>query len=504
MTVRLALVGACAAIADGHAPGVEASAAGGWHAALEVRPAEVAAAGRSGIRSSSRIEVRFAPAPGDVDHYRLAVRPLAGGAARLLRVPPQSPHTVLSGLMSATTYAVDVTACRDAECIRQASPADGPALAQTETEVWQVQASGDSIASATRVVADGNVKIHAIRIGREAPPDLAGRLQLYYGPLTQAHKGLAVAVSDAVASADPASVARFTSLAGMSGLLNPARPAALVAEVNTGQAVPLDDGVVRLLFEARGADGRTRILHIDSKDGYAGRDFNAGPSSVCSTDADYASGGPCAPSVDVSVMGDAAGNLGFTDARQFKVGYPALDDWRWLRTAGTFMVLTVTATAGCSTASRTSAYALYDGAAWKVQYRTSSCPKLFENIQAPMPVHVGEGRYKMYFGSPLESAGAVPGSRLPFLGPKRVAYADAAATGDPALVEFEDWEPLTQARDVRFVWPSGRELNDTEEGYLDDFVMLMPTGDAGLQVMYTGMTDGNLPPFAAMAVLLNP
>jgi len=34
--------------------------------------------------------------------------------------------------------------------------------------------------------------------------------------------------------------------------------------------------------------------------------------------------------------------------------------------------------------------------------------------------------------------------------------------------------------------------------------MLSPTGDAGLQVMYTAMTDGRIAPFATMAVLLNP
>ncbi len=494
---RLAIVACLASL-----PSAEAQPHAEWRAGLRVRAPEVAAAGRSGYRSSSRLEVEFAPATGRVDHYRVTARPRIAGLPTVSSVDAES--AVVSGLMSDTAYSIDVTACHDTECVRRTSPADGPAFAQTEEEVWQIQASGDSIASATRVVTDGNVKVHAIRLGPEAPAEVAGRLQLYYGPLTQAHKGLAVAVSDAQATLDPASVSRFRSLAGVSGLLSPPRPAALVAEVNTGQAVPLADGVVRLLFEARGADGRTRILHIDSKDGYAGRDFNAGPSSVCSTDADYASGGPCAPSVDVAVMGDADGNPGFTDARQFKVAYPALDDWRWRVGAGTFMVLTVTTTPGCSTSPRTSAYALHDGARWRVQYRTASCPKLFENIQAPMPLHAGGGRYKMYFGNPSEQAGMIPGSRLPFLGPKRLAYADAAATGDPSVVEFEDWEPLSQARDVRFVWPSGRALSDSEEGYLDDFVMLMPTGDPALQVMYTGMTEGSNPPFVAMAVLLNP
>ena len=348
------------------------------------------------------------------------------------------------------------------------------------------------------------IKVHAIRLGPEAPASVAGRVQLYYGPLPQALKGLAVGVTDAVASNDASSVSRFTSLAGMSGLLTPPSAAPLVAEVATGQAVPLASGVVRLYFEARGADGRTRIMHVDSQDGHVGRDFHQGAATVCSTAADYGPTGPCAPVVDVSVMSDAGGNPGFTDARQFKIAYPQLDDWRYREEPGTFMVLTVSGATACSRASRTTAYALWDGARWVVQYRPSGCPKLFENIQAPMPVHVGGGRYKMYFGNPTEMTGSLPGSRLPFLGPKRVAYADAAATGDPNVVEFEDWEPLTLARPVRFVWPSGRALNETEAGYIDDFVMLTPTGDPGRQVMYGGMTDGRITPFAMMAVLLNP
>lgn len=482
-------------------PPPEAVAAPAWNAALTVRAAR---RGVPGYASSSQLEVEFIPAAAQVDHYLVAARDASGGPTITARAAPGATRMTLTGLQSDTNYAVDLTACHDAACSKHTAAGEGRVFARTAEEVWQVQASGASIAEATRIVADGNVKIHAILLGPGAPAAVAGRVQLYYGPLPQQYKGLAVAVSDSLATNDASSVSRFTSLAGSAGLLTPAQPAALVREINTGQAVPLASGAVRLLFEAQGADGRTRILSLDSQDGYLGRDFNAGPATVCSTGADYASGGPCAPAVAVGIASDASGNTGFTDARQFKVGYPALDDWRWQGTPGTFMVLTVSGVSACSSASRTSAYALWDGSRWEVQYRSGGCPKLFENIQAPMPVHVGGGRYKMYFGNPTETTGALPGSRLPFLGPKRVAYADAAATGDPARVEFEDWEPLAEAREVRFVWPSGRELSDAEEGYLDDFVMLMPTGDPGFQVMYTGMTDGNVAPFATMAVLLNP
>jgi hypothetical protein len=47
-------------------------------------------------------------------------------------------------------------------------------------------------------------------------------------------------------------------------------------------------------------------------------------------------------------------------------------------------------------------------------------------------------------------------------------------------------------------------LNDTAEGYIDDFQFLTPTGSVDLQVMYVSITDGTVVPFAAAALLLNP
>jgi hypothetical protein len=477
---------------------------GRWDAALRAEAPIVTNAEGKAYRSSSRIEVAFAGIEGGAHHYRLVATERGGRAVGLVDVPATDRSARFDRLPAGTRVTIDITACLDAACSSSASlTSNDRVTVATEQEVWQIQSSGETIESATRIVADGNVKIHATRFGPEAPAEVRGRVQIYYGPMTPTAKGLAVGVSE-VASADPLSVLRFTSLAGQSGLVSPDPDSTLVADVATGQAVPLARGFIRLFFEALGADGRTRIMHIDSQDGWIGRDFNKGPSTVCSTAADYASGGPCAPTVDVGIATDPGGNPGFTDARQFKIGYPLLDDWLFQETPGTFMVITVSGATACTRASRTSAYALWDGARWVVQYGPNGCPRLFENIQAPMPVHVGGGRYKMYFGNPTEMSGVVPGSRLPWLGPKRVAYADAAATGDPNVVEFEDWEPLASARDVRFVWPSGRELTLTESGYLDDFVMLMPRGDPGQQVMYTAMTDGRVPPFATMAVLLNP
>ena len=71
-------------------------------------------------------------------------------------------------------------------------------------------------------------------------------------------------------------------------------------------------------------------------------------------------------------------------------------------------------------------------------------------------------------------------------------------------MDFEDWEGVASGRDVRFLWPSGEQLSDTAEGYIDDFQFLTPTGSLDIQVLYMSITDGSVVPFAATAVLLNP
>lgn len=81
---------------------------------------------------------------------------------------------------------------------------------------------------------------------------------------------------------------------------------------------------------------------------------------------------------------------------------------------------------------------------------------------------------------------------------------DGTLTGLASRVDFEDWEPTSQSRDVHFLWPSGKELSTSEESYLDDYVFLAPAGDLNFQVMYTNVTDGTFAPFIGMAVLVNP
>ena len=443
-----------------------------------------------------------------VDHVLLVATESVSGSMAAATAAPDANAAVLQELRSATPYQVVLRACLDAGCSTFMESPQGPVAGTTPQEAWQLQGTGSTISTLTKIVPDGNVKIHAFRYGDDAPGPLAGKAQIYYGPMQGNAKGLAVGTAPVPATTNVATVSSFTSLAGSSGLVRPPSPAPLVADVATGQAVPVSaaaGGLVRLYYEAPGVDGKTRILRVDSRDGWTGIDFNAGVSSVCSTTADYSPGGGCAPVVEVGVEGDVvAPNPGIRNARQFKIGFPTLDDWRWDLAAGTFMVFTTDPVTGCSTAMHNQVYARWSGSAWDVQRYPGGCPKLFPFTQAATPLHLGGARYKLYFGDPSDQTGRVAGSMLPFLGPKKVLYADGAATGPLGDVDFEDWEPRAAARDTVFLWPSGQPLSAGAEGYIDDFVALSPTASLDFQVWYVAITDGVVPPFASLAVLVNP
>jgi hypothetical protein len=422
----------------------------------------------------------------------------------------RSTTLLLENLKSATEYRITVVNCRDDFCTSVGGATPVTVTATTPGEVWHMQGTGASMAGLRRIVSDGNVKLHVLRYGSDAPPALAGRVQMYYGPFQANAKGLAVGVSSASASAGSLdSYLSFTSRAGVAGLISPPTPAPLVSGVATGQAVPLSaamGGRIRLYFEAADAAGRTRILSLDSQDGYTGLDFNSGAATVCATAADYSTGGGCFPSVVLGLDGDATlANPRIQNARQFKIGYPTQTDWRWNGAPGTFMVFTTDIIPGCSTSQRNHGYALWNGSTWVVQYESpSGCPKLFRSVQAAHPLHIGGVKYKLYYGDPSDVTGRLPGSTLPFLGPKKLIYADGAFTGDLTSVEFEEWEPTSAGRTLTLLWPNGTPMDATARGYIDDFSVVAPTGDLSLQVFYLAITDGTLAPFTTAAVLINP
>jgi hypothetical protein len=81
---------------------------------------------------------------------------------------------------------------------------------------------------------------------------------------------------------------------------------------------------------------------------------------------------------------------------------------------------------------------------------------------------------------------------------------DGGVAGDPAAVDFEDWERVAQAREVYLLWPDGTTADVANESQLDDYVMFMPTGNPLVQVMYSNMAVPGQVPFIGMAVLVNP
>ena len=452
--------------------------------------------------SSSKLKVAWEPPAYAVDHYEVVA---AEGIQNTSVTTETDATTVeLRGLKAATSYTITVKSCADPGCTR--SGTSFPVSAETFAEYWQLQGAGNTTAGLSRIVSDGNVRISATRFGPEAGPVTGDRIQLYYGPMGQPgqpqRQTLTTAITNAPVSASlPSSYLSFTSSRSTTGLITPSPAAPLVETVATGQGVPLSaamGGKVRLFFEAQGADRRTRIFTIDSVDGYVGQDFNAGSPTTCSTTADYSASGGCTLTQALSLEGDRIQNT-----RQNKVGFPVLTDWRWDGAPGTFMVFTTDMIPGCSNVNMNHGYAVWDGTVWRVQYAPNGCPKLFTSAQAMFPMHTGGTRYKAYYGNPSITVGRLPGN-LPFLGPKRVIYADGAVSGSPNRVDFEDWEPQSWARDVIFLWPNGDQLNDTAEGYIDDYHFLAPTGNMDLQVMYLAITNGTEVPFASAAVLLNP
>ncbi len=90
--------------------------------------------------------------------------------------------------------------------------------------------------------------------------------------------------------------------------------------------------------------------------------------------------------------------------------------------------------------------------------------------------------------------------------PMHLLYVDPERSGDPAVADFEDWEPLVAAREIHYLWPDGGELSVEEESLLDDFAVFAPTEDPNRLIMYSNMSvrSGQTPPFIGAAVLVNP
>lgn len=497
--------GSSAPISDCNGTGGSTGSRGSLAALSGVTLSEVnrQSVGGTTFGSSAKLQVSWSTPAYAVDHYVITATESLMNTSVTTTAASGSTSTTIGSLKAATPYSVVVEACADGAC--NSSGLATAVTATTPAEYWQLQGSGNTVSGLTQPVSDGNARLSATRFGAEAGSN-ANTVQFYYGP--RGVSGMAVASSGVVSAATPSSYLSFTSLANSSGLRSPTSASSGIKSIMTGQGVPLSaamGGKVRLFFESNDADGKTRIYSVDSVDGYLGRDFNLGSASVCSTSSDYMSTGSCPATLVIGVEGDTTGaNTKIAAARQNKLAYPTLSDWRWDGAAGSFMVFTVDQISGCTTATHNHAYAVWDGSRFVVQYAGNGCPKMFISAQAALPMHIGEARYKMYFGDPSVTTGKTSGSTLPFVGPKKLIYADGRSSGTTGTVEFEDWESVASARNVHFLWPNGERLGDAAEGYIDDFHFLTPTGSLDLQVLYLSITDGSVTPFAATAVLLNP
>ncbi len=444
-------------------------------------------------RSSSQLKIAWTAQP-TAHYYRVTATD--GRHTVSVPIPREDTSVLLEELKSATEYAIAVEACIEATCT-----VISESKQTTEAEYWRVLGTGNSFRTAKRLVADGNVNASALRYGDWAGEDLAGKVQLYYVPLQGDEKGMKI--GEQIAAGDvtefrPVSGFGLIRVCGAPGVVCPNTPN-LSAQLALFQPVPMTNGSVRLFFEAQATDGRTRVLSLDSQDGYVARDFHRGAATRCSTFQDFAPGGPCEPTIEIGVDLDGGqANPNVPNARQFKVAWPNRDGRAWDGAPGAFLLFTTEyRDRSCSTAGFNFGYAVYDGERWLVQYQEDGCPKLMKGMQAMAPMHLGGNRYKMYFNQHPDT----PQGPGPARKPIRLIYNDSESDS----VHFEDWEPKADSRPVHFLYDDGTLLTEDETSRLDDNFAYMPTGDWKFQVMYSNMSaPGNAPPFIGTSVLINP
>lgn len=291
------------------------------------------------------------------------------------------------------------------------------------------------------------------------------------------------------------------------------------------------------------SESRLYALTSDQDLGYAGESFAldssaVGSDYVCNADLanDLGSGGACEATVIVGLEDDAdedGGGSGLSDLRQSKVGYPKLDSWKWDQSAGTFMALSATSataindgTVSCDEVEGIF-YATYDATgAWNIERDENGCAKaLASKAHGPFLVHLGGVRYKMYYedyttgstapgyyvdycsgfattsatsssnancdGTGITNSTDASGSRDGNASkPLHLIYADGALTGDPNVVDFDDWEEQSQAHEVDFIWHDGAAMTVYDESGLSDHNII--TINESLEYQYmTANLGGN-------------
>ncbi len=477
-----------------------------WEPELAAEPTGAVVIGSTSYDSCSKLLVSWGAPDREVSHYVLSATDQVVHQSVEYEIPAPASSSTVKNLKSGTSYELSIKACLDGVCTNVLT-AEDLVTARTAEEVWQLQGSvaQESFTAMTVVASESNTKAYVVGYGAGAPANLLGKARLYYDGTTA--KGINVALSDSTVGLSPSTADSFTPLGSSFGIFSPpvATPYISVEGAGEGvatfQAIPLAaemGGGIRLMFEASGTDGKMRVLQLDSQDGYVGADFNSTTATVCSTAADYTSGG-CVPTVAIGVAGDGLADSGLDHVRQSKVGYPRRDNWLWQGSEGTFIV--VTAERSCGSPANGLAYGLWDGSNWSL-VESSGCPQyLVDDAHGPVVVHRSGAAYKLYYED------ASNGNQDK---PLRLLYGDGLYSGELTNVDFADWEPPSDARQVHFLWPSGTPLTTASESGLGDHVIFLPTGELDVQFMYVnlgGLDDSSwLAPSVGigLAMLVNP
>jgi hypothetical protein len=150
-------------------------------------------------------------------------------------VAGSSTSATLTPLKAATVYAVVVKACKDSACASSGSAS--AVSATTPAEYWQLQGSGNSVATLSKPVSDGNARLSATRFGAEAGMN-ANTVQFYYGPKGVSGMAMAVSGTGIRARRLRATCRRSRATPHTSGLRSPSNPTG-IKDIMTGQGVPL-------------------------------------------------------------------------------------------------------------------------------------------------------------------------------------------------------------------------------------------------------------------------
>lgn len=460
--------------------------------------------------SSTRLICRWERPGLPVAEYRITATDPDGNIL-LFKAAGDRDSLELTGLRSSTRYEIELAARGGDDQIVRANVASGT----TSEEYWQLEGEGSAYPGLARAVPDGNTLPYFLTM-----PSSDGTVShLYYHPALRDRNrwDFQVAIAGTNAPGGLSASSRFEPVDGgikrtfqnRPGENNAAPEGSLT--IKAFQPVPLlHSKKIRLFFEAHWDNDqrkRTRIFYLDSHDGFMGTDFHPDRNRLtCGGigSGDFLPGGPCEPVLAIGLDGDPGRSpSGLAQARQFKIGYPKRTSRFWDEAPGTFMV--ITGDDACGRERNSLFYAHWTGSEWNVIRDASGCARpLVRGAHGPVIVHLGEGRYKLYyedqegsleppvalgqFSSPGRSR---PGTQRPQgpmrampAKPLRVIYADATRTGDSSVIDIGDWDPDTVAREVNFLWPNGDALDAEDESGLGDHVIELSGDDPDREIMY--------------------